>query len=469
MSTEKRTSVDQLIPGMVLAEPVFHPMSMQMIWNSGTTLTPKHIALLQKMNLGGIRVMEFVPASPQSAALATAVVPATPLDHREPAEVPSARPEPPAPRSQGRTAPAAPVPAVLRGPAAGPATRPASPPARLAPVGRAALAPRPQAPVRRPSWERLPEPLKQPQRIREEVLERNCNIVRHVTESVRHSSRIDFNQVDLSVQTTIKQIVQHKELLENLIDLRVYDEYTYAHSANVMSLALVVGTAMNYPVERLRVLGVGALLHDIGKTLVPEEILNKPEKLTEEEFRIMATHPANGIMILSNYPWATNDIRNCAFQHHEKVGGQGYPMGLKGNQIAELAQVVSIVDFYDALISDRVYKKGLPPNVVYQAIMNGVNQHFDARIVQAFLKFIVPYPVNSQVLLSTGQSARVLRVNRKNLLAPVVVVEGQGELDLARHPEIAITTIERVARQHPTFFNPPAGKGVPGAQGLTER
>ncbi len=467
MSIEKRTSVDQLIPGMVLAEPVFHPMSMQMIWNSGTTLTPKHIALLQKMNLGGIRVMEFVPASPQSAALATAIVPSVPLDQREPAEVPSARPEPSAPRPHFRPPAAAPVPSALRGP--GPAAAPPHPPAPLAPAGRAALAPRQPAPVRRPSWERLPEPLKQPQRIREEVLERNCNIVRHVTESVRHSSRIDFNQVDLSVQTTIKQIVQHKELLENLIDLRVYDEYTYAHSANVMSLALVVGTALNYPVERLRVLGIGALLHDIGKTLVPEEILNKPEKLSEEEFRIMATHPANGIMILSNYPWATNDIRNCAFQHHEKFGGQGYPMGLKGSQIAELAQVVAIVDFYDALISDRVYKKGLPPNVVYQAIMNGVNQHFDARIVQAFLKFIVPYPVNSQVLLSTGQSARVLRVNRKNLLAPVVVVEGQGEVDLARHPEVAIATIERVAREHPTFFNPPAIKGGPRGQGLTER
>ncbi len=460
MSIEKRTSVDQLIPGMVLAEPVFHPMSMQMIWNSGTTLTPKHIALLQKMNLGGIRVMEFVPASPQSAALATAIAPAVPRDQREPAEVPRPRPEPTAPRPYTQPPSVAPPQAAFRVP---------SPPARFAPASGAPLAPRQPVPVRRPSWERLPEPLKQPQRIREEVLERNCNIVRHVTESVRHSSRIDFNQVDLSVQTTIKQIVQHKELLENLIDLRVYDEYTYAHSANVMSLALVVGTALNYPVERLRVLGVGALLHDIGKTLVPEEILNKPEKLSEEEFRIMATHPANGIMILSNYPWATNDIRNCAFQHHEKFGGQGYPMGLKGPQIAELAQVVSIVDFYDALISDRVYKKGLPPNVVYQAIMNGVNQHFDARIVQAFLKFIVPYPVNSQVLLSTGQSARVMRVNRKALLSPVVVVEGQGELDLARHPEIAITTIERVAREHPTFFNAPAGKGAPRGRGLPER
>lgn len=434
MSIEKRTAVEQLLPGMVLAEPVFHPMSMQMIWNSGTTLTPKHIALLQKMNLGGIRVMDFVPVRPAPEVPAAPLPPAVSL-RGEPV-LPSAPPAPSAPvarspmTAQRRPAPASPSPA---------------------PVVQV----RQPAPVRRPSWENLPEPLKQPQRIREEVLQRNFSMVRHITESVRHASRIDFNQVDQSVQTTIKQIVSQKELLESLIDLRVYDEYTYAHSANVMSLALVVGTALNFPLEKLRVLGIGALLHDIGKTLVPEEILNKPGKLTEEEFRIMATHPANGIMILSNYSWATNDIRNCAFQHHEKLNGLGYPMGLKGNQIAELAQVVAVVDFYDALISDRVYKKGLAPNVVYQAILNGVNEHFDARIVQAFHKFIVPYPVNSQVLLSNGQSARVMRVNRKNLLAPVVAVEGQGEIDLAKHPEIAITTIEKVARQHPTLFAPP--------------
>lgn len=275
------------------------------------------------------------------------------------------------------------------------------------------------------------------------------------------------------VQTLVEEIsasVQRNPwALITVARLKTADEYTYMHSVAVCALMIALARQLGLPAHDTREIGAAGLFHDIGKAQIPAEILNKPGKLTEQEFRIMATHPANGIMILSNYPWATNDIRNCAFQHHEKFGGQGYPMGLKGPQIAELAQVVSIVDFYDALISDRVYKKGLPPNVVYQAIMNGVNQHFDARIVQAFLKFIVPYPVNSQVLLSTGQSARVMRVNRKALLSPVVVVEGQGELDLARHPEIAITTIERVAREHPTFFNAPAGKGAPRGRGLPER
>ncbi len=467
MTVDKRTSVDQLIPGMVLAEPIFHPMSMQMIWNSGTTLTEKHIALLQKMNLGGIRVMDFVPGSPQSAKVHTP-------SHQVAAPPQIAAPAPP-------PEPVVPTRAQLRGPASAPlppARSPTGPvppmphPGHLAPLtgprtptGGAGLAPprrplpavavRSNLPAVRPSWEKLPEPVRLPQRIREEVLQRNVSIVKHITEQVRHASRIDISQVDAHVQGTIRKIIQERELIESLIDLRVYDEYTYAHSANVMSLSLVVGSAMKLPMDRLRILGIGALLHDIGKTLVPEEILNKPTKLTEEEFRIMATHPANGIMILSNYTWANSDIKNCAFQHHEKYNGMGYPMGLKSNQIAELAKIVAVCDFYDALISDRVYKKGLPPNVVYQAIMNGVNVHFEGQVVQAFMKFIVPYPVNCMVELSNGQMGRVLKVNRKNLLAPVVFIDGGGELDLAKNPEITIVNIHKVPTVHPTLFSAP--------------
>lgn len=444
---------------MVLAEPIFHPMSMQMIWNSGTTLTDKHIALLQKMNLGGIRVMDFVPGSPQADKVVTP-------DHQgsvPPVSAPAGPPpEPVSPTKAQLRGPAPAPPRSPRGPSphpvagpvpttTGPTTRPIAPRRPLP-----AVSVRTNVPMVKPSWEKLPEPVRLPQRIKEEVLQRNVSIVRHITEQVRHASRIDIGQVDAHVQGTIKKIIQERELIESLIDLRVYDEYTYAHSANVMSLSLVVGAAMKLPMDRLRILGIGALLHDIGKTLVPEEILNKPTKLTEEEFRIMATHPANGIMILSNYTWANSDIKNCAFQHHEKYNGMGYPMGLKGSQIAELARIVAVVDFYDALISDRVYKKGLPPNVVYQAIMNGINVHFESHVVQAFMKFIVPYPVNSQVELSNGQIGRVLKVNRKNLLAPVVYVDGAGELDLAKNPDITITTIHKVPTTHPTLFSAPS-------------
>ncbi|MEB3203628.1 MAG: HD domain-containing phosphohydrolase [Candidatus Sericytochromatia bacterium] len=446
---DKRTPVADLQPGMVLAEPVFHPATLQMVWNIGTTLTERHLALLRKMDIEGIRTMDLAGAPTL----------------RKPA--PDAPAAPPARGAGGLP------PLVARGPVqdkAGPAS-PASPSVRPAGLprtaGRPPVAPRaigapPMAQVRgradgtpaMPSWMKLPTPLRLPQRIREEVLQRNLSVVKNITQQVRHASRIDIGSVDQAVQTTIRRIVEEPELIQNLVDLRIYDEYTYTHSANVMSLALVVGTAMKYPLEKLRMLGIGALLHDIGKTLVPEEILNKPSKLTEEEFRIMATHPANGIMILGSYQWANNDIKNCAFQHHEKINGKGYPMGLKGDQIAEMSQVVSIVDFYDALISDRCYKKGLPPDLVYQTIINGTGTHFDARIVKAFLKYIVPYPVNAEVVLSNGMHGRVTRVNRKNLLAPVVLVEGHGEVDLMRTANVTVTQLKSAPKPGTGMLNP---------------
>ncbi|MBI6545523.1 MAG: HD-GYP domain-containing protein [Cyanobacteria bacterium NC_groundwater_1444_Ag_S-0.65um_54_12] len=446
---DKRTPLERLIPGMVLSEPIFHPMSMQMIWNSGTTLTDKHIALLRKMNLGGVRVMDFHPAGMPEEKKGPAITELGAGVNAKSGNSSMARQLPKPEQAWGETTSA--VVDTSRATVAQSRILPAQP------TYRRSINPQPEtvnAAV--PSWQQLPAPLRSPQRIKEEVLQRNVNIIRHITEQVRHASRIDINQVDQAVQATILRIVKERELIESLIDLRVYDAYTYAHSANVMSLALLVGTALNFPLERLRVLGIGALLHDVGKTLIPEDILNKPTKLTEEEFRIMATHPANGTMILSSYSWAISDIRNCAFQHHEKYNGLGYPMGLKSSQISELAQVVAVADFYDALISDRCYKKGLPPSVVYQAILNGSNVHFAGHIVQAFRKFIVPYPVNSSVELSNGQVGRVLRVNRKNLLAPVVWVEGTGEIDLAKKSQLVITNHQRVASQTPARIIPPA-------------
>lgn len=443
---DNRTPVHDLQPGMVLAEPVFHPATLQMVWNIGTTLTERHLALLRKMDIEGIRVMDLAGA---------------PTVRKPAPEAPATPPRRPdaLPPMAGR-GPVAPTPGVP----APPSTRPAGLPrtAGRPPVAPRAIGAPPVAQVRgrgegqpaMPSWMKLPTPLRLPQRIREEVLQRNLSVVKTITQQVRHASRIDIGSVDQAVQTTIRRIVEEPELIQNLVDLRIYDEYTYTHSANVMSLALVVGTAMKYPLEKLRMLGIGALLHDIGKTLVPEEILNKPSKLTEEEFRIMATHPANGIMILGSYQWANNDIKNCAFQHHEKINGKGYPMGLKGDQIAEMSQVVSIVDFYDALISDRCYKKGLPPDLVYQTIVNGTGSHFDARIVKAFLKYIVPYPVNAEVVLSNGMHGRVTRVNRKNLLAPVVLVEGHGEVDLLRAGGVTVTRLKSAPKPGTGMLNP---------------
>lgn len=393
--SERKVAPTELAPGMVLAEPIMHPYTRQVIWMSGTTLTAQHVLLLQQMDLKHLRVLDlgFVPP-------------------------------PEAPGAPGST-----VPAPRRTPA---------PSASGATVsGATHMAPRPRAEA--PSARGVPF---RPQTIRTEVMERNVQTIRQIQQQIKSSTRLDIQAVDQSVQATIQKIVANQELLHSLIDLRVYDEYTYAHSSNVMSLALVVGAAMGYSIERLRILGIGALLHDIGKSMVPESILHKPGRLTKEEFNLMATHPANGIMLLAGYSWAIPEIKNIVFQHHEKFDGSGYPMRLSGAAISEMARIVSVVDVYDALISNRPYKKGLPPNVVYQAILDGARNHFDPRIVSAFTTFIVPYPVDSLVVLNTGQVARVARVARHQLMRPVIELEGQL-IDLARNDRYAIVTMHQ--------------------------
>ncbi|HEY9766133.1 MAG TPA: HD domain-containing phosphohydrolase, partial [Chroococcales cyanobacterium] len=142
----------------------------------------------------------------------------------------------------------------------------------------------------------------------------------------------------------------------------------------------------------------------------------------------------------NSYSWVNNEIRNMVFQHHEKLDGSGYPMHLAGDSISEMAKIVSVVDFYDALISERVYKKGLPPNVAYQAIIDSIPAHFDPRIVQAFQTFIVPYPVNSFVQLNTGETAKVLKVNRKNLMRPLLSIDEQ-KVDLEKDRKRSIVSL----------------------------
>ncbi len=426
--SERKVLPNDLAPGMVLAEPICHPYTRQVIWTSGTKLTMQHIALLQKMELRAIQVIDLV-------------------------DKPSTKPLPQGPAKRSLSsifgapaadpAPSTPAPTPAPAPNAAPAFRLTRPAAHGAPASGTSrpAAVQPGAPARRPSASGTPF---KPQVIRNEVLERNVQTIKHIQDQVKNATRIDIREVDQSVQQTIHKIVSNKELLNSLIDLRVYDEYTYSHSSNVMSLALVVGTAMGYSPETLRMLGIGALLHDVGKSLVPESILHKPGKLTEEEFNIMATHPANGIMLLSGYSWANAEIKNIVFQHHEKWDGSGYPMKLSGTAISEFARIVSVVDVYDALISTRPYKKGLPPNVVYQAIINGANNHFDPRVVQAFVKFIVPYPVNSLVELNTGQIARIVRVSRQNLMRPIIELEG-SMIDLSRDERFSIVTMYQPA------------------------
>lgn len=418
MSATEKLQINQCNPGMILAEPVFHPVTMQQLIPAGTVLSPHNLSMLFRAGVPLLTVLTFeesLPPIPLEAAETT------------PVEAPLPRPVP----------------------------RPAFPKAATGPLrrGTGPLGNLFAAKEGDRSWRyEDPKVTKFSQNelevMAKEVVNRNNDMVHSMEATFRQTAKVDFEAADTCVQNTIQEIILNKELLTNLCDLRVYDEYTYSHCSNVMSLAMVIGYTMGYPLDRLRVLGVAALMHDLGKNLIPDFILRKPGKLTDQEFDVMKTHPEKGVQILSAYKWATNEIKAAVLYHHEKVNGTGYPKRLPGKDIPEMAKIIAIADVYDALVSDRPYKTAMPPNLAYQIIMDGFNSHFEGRIVWAFQRFIVPFPVNALVILNSGEIAKVIKVNRENLAKPVVDLDGQA-IDLMTHPRLAITNIYRPQRPAP--------------------
>jgi putative nucleotidyltransferase with HDIG domain len=281
------------------------------------------------------------------------------------------------------------------------------------------------------------------EQVAKEVVTRNFHTIREVEAQFSNSAKIDFEKVDNCVQSTIREIILNKELLESLADLRIYDEFTYAHSANVMSFALLMGVTLGYNYEMLRTLGTGAMLHDIGKTLIPDFILHKPGKLTEAEFEVMRSHPERGLKAIQGFKWSSPEVRAIVLHHHERFNGSGYPHGLKGRDIPEMARVVGLCDTYDALVAKRIYKPGIPPYQAYQIIINSMNVHFEARMVWAFQNLVVPYPKNCIVVLSTGEVAKVTKVNRDDPLRPSVEMENGSVIDLARQGKAVVADIYR--------------------------
>ncbi len=223
-----------------------------------------------------------------------------------------------------------------------------------------------------------------------------------------------------TVNEIVDELLSRRSLMVNLVDIRSLDEYTFGHSVNVCVLAVITGITLGYSRTKLFHLGMGALLHDIGKTRIPLEILNKPGPLTSEEFKVITKHCIYGAEILERDPGANLLCRIVAMQHHERYNGQGYPMGLKGEEIHEFAQITGLVDMYDAITADRVYRPAYPVHEAYEMIAGSGDFLFDFDIVQAFLSNVAAYPAGSLVRLSNGEIGVVVETVRGFSLYPRV-------------------------------------------------
>lgn len=275
---------------------------------------------------------------------------------------------------------------------------------------------------------------------------------------LQFSVGLDGERLKAAVGKVVDDILGNPDVVYNLHDIRSADEYTLGHSVSVCVLSTLLGTVMGYNPTELRDLATGALLHDIGKVATPPEILNKPGQLTPEEFQIMSQHTTIGWMMLKDQRQVRYTAAIIALQHHERWLGGGYPRGLKEEQIYRHSRICSVADCFDAMTSDRVYRKGMSPAKALETMMNGMPGFFQPGLAWSFCQCVAPYPVGSMVELSDRRQAVVVSVTRGKTFTPRVRVlkdedgkeiPGQFEMELQEHPEVKIARV--LAEDSPEF------------------
>lgn len=213
--------------------------------------------------------------------------------------------------------------------------------------------------------------------------------------------------------------------------LKVSDEYTFKHSVDVATMSMIIAKKHGLKDEEIRELGISGLLHDVGKSKIPNEVLNKPGKLTDEEFALMKQHSLFGFEILKKRNQFSDGIIRGVLQHHEKMNGKGYPLGVPAEKIHKYARIISVADVYDALVTERPYKKAFSKRDAVEMIM-AMTGDLDIDVMQSFLGSVILYPVDSVVELSNGEKAKVVENSTEYTLRPKVVGLRSGKIyDLA--------------------------------------
>ncbi|MDR0292579.1 MAG: HD-GYP domain-containing protein [Oscillospiraceae bacterium] len=253
------------------------------------------------------------------------------------------------------------------------------------------------------------------------------------------------------IDDIIESVLSNKDTIMNLVDLKIFDEYTYQHSINVCVLSEVIGVAMGLDRAQLFNLGMTAILHDIGKFFIDKELLNKPGRLSDEEFDIIKKHPELGCDYLRRNFYYSSAIYIGVLQHHERYNGKGYPHGRAGSDIHIFARIISVADVYDAITSLRPYHEPVLPSEAHEYIMGNAGQHLDPDVAGIFIHKVAPFPEGSEVLLSNGLRGVVYRNHPEFMSRPLIKllpIEGKPPsvefIDLRDDPSLFNVTITKM-------------------------
>ena len=255
-----------------------------------------------------------------------------------------------------------------------------------------------------------------------QVRHQASGMVRTVMADARLGKAIELDQVAPVVQNITESILRNPGALMGLLRIKTKDDYTFLHSVSVCALLVAFCRSRGLDGDITYQAGLGGLLHDTGKALIPDHILNKPGPLTDDEFAIVKKHPRDGYDILRKSPEVGAIPLDITLHHHERYDGSGYPDRQGGEQISELAQMAAIVDVYDAITADRCYHKGMAAGEALRKMHEWSKFHFNPALTQQFMRCVGIYPVGTLVLLESGRLAVVVEPHETNLLAPKVNV-----------------------------------------------
>jgi HD-GYP domain-containing protein (c-di-GMP phosphodiesterase class II) len=244
-------------------------------------------------------------------------------------------------------------------------------------------------------------------------------VVRNLMSSTRSGKQVDVASLDPLAERMVQSAFRNPHALSGISRIKTKDEYTFMHCVGVSALMVTFAREMDLPEQQIHDVAIGGLVHDIGKSLVPQNVLNKPDRLNQQEFAQMRDHVTFSRQLLQGLPGISQAALDVALLHHERMDGTGYPLGKDGASISLIGRMSAIVDVYDALTSVRVYKNAWEPTLAMKKLVEWSPDHFDDALVQRFVRCIGIYPVGATVALESGRVGIVIDQGEK-LIEPVV-------------------------------------------------
>ncbi|MCT4612402.1 MAG: HD-GYP domain-containing protein [Clostridia bacterium] len=257
------------------------------------------------------------------------------------------------------------------------------------------------------------------------------------------SNQISVNEFSKVAGDIVDEIMNSRDVIYDLQDIKINDNYTFQHCVNVCVLAVLTAVKLGVPRDKIKKMAIGCLLHDFGKVQIPNEILNKPGKLTADEYEEVKKHPIYGYEAFTEIAPIS---RIVILMHHERLDGSGYPLGKTSEEIYDLAKICAVCDVFDAMTSERPYKKPVPIPETLKLMRAMAGKHLDKRILDVFMENIAVYPVGSIVVLNNGLVGIIKKNNKSNMLKPKLKIiydakkhiKINHDLDLLDNPKLEI-------------------------------